>query len=818
MKVLGRLTAMPELPEALKGLRKLAYNLWWSWNPEAAELFQEIDPVLWKRFRGNPVKLLLEVDPARLEALAGDTYPARVQAVVAALEAYLQKRQAKEGPLTAYFSAEYGFHSSLPIYAGGLGVLAGDHIKAASDLGLNLVGVGIFYHEGYFHQRLSPDGAQVEVYQTLHPEELPLLPVQDREGRPLRVGVEFPGRTVWLSAYRVQVGAVPVYLLSANLPENAPEDQAITARLYAPGQEVRLQQEMVLGIGGIRMLRALGLHPEVYHMNEGHSAFLGLERVRELVAEGHPFPVALELARAGALFTTHTPVPAGHDAFPLDLVERYLGGFWEKMGTDREGFLALGLEEKPWGKVFSMSNLALRTSAQAGGVSRLHGEVSREMFHHLWPGLLREEVPIGHVTNGVHTWTFLHPRLRRHYAQVFGPRWLEQPEDPATWRVEGLGEEFWRIHRDLRAELVREVRSRLYEQRRRNGESPSRLRQAEQALDPEVLTIGFARRFATYKRAVLLFKDPERLLKILRGPYPVQFVFAGKAHPKDEPGKAYLQELVAKIKEFGLEDRMVVLEDYDMYLARVLVHGSDVWLNTPRRPMEASGTSGMKAALNGVLNLSVLDGWWAEAYNGKNGFAIGDERVYENEEAQDMADAQALYDVLEGEVLPLFYAKGPEGYSSGWLSMVHESLRTVGPRFSAARMVREYLALYQRAQGWAGKAKDLREVLRTFREALPALEALTLQVEVPGDLTLNGKPLRARAYLQGEVPEVLRPFLEVELVVRRAGGGLEVVPMREESGGFEVAHRPSRPGSYTYGVRLALRHPVTGRVEWVRWA
>lgn len=319
---------------------------------------------------------------------------------------------------------------------------------------------------------------------------------------------------------------------------------------------------------------------------------------------------------------------------------------------DRDTFLGLGLEEKPWGPVFSMSNLALRTAAQANGVSRLHGEVSRNMFRHLWPGLLAEEVPIGHVTNGVHTWTFLHPRLRRHYAEVFGPEWVERPEDPETWRVEGLGEAFWRIRQDLKLFLVREVRQRLYEQRRRNGEGPARLREAEKALDPEALTIGFARRFATYKRAVLLFKDPERLLRILKGPYPVQFVFAGKAHPKDEAGKAYLQELVSKIREYGLEDRMVVLEDYDMYLARVLTHGSDVWLNTPRRPMEASGTSGMKAALNGALNLSVLDGWWAEAYNGKNGFAIGDERVYESEEAQDVADAQALYDLLESEVIP----------------------------------------------------------------------------------------------------------------------------------------------------------------------
>ena len=465
-----------------------------------------------------------------------------------------------------------------------------------------------------------------------------------------------------------------------------------------------------------------------------------------------------------------------------------------------------------------MSNLALSTSAQANGVSRLHGEVSRRMFHHLWPELLPEEVPIGHVTNGVHTWTFLHPRLRRHYAEVFGPEWLKRPEDPATWKVEGLGEAFWRIHQELRGDLVREVRRRLYEQRRRNGESPSRLREAERALDPEALTIGFARRFATYKRAVLLFKDPERLLKIVRGPYPVQFVFAGKAHPKDEPGKAYLQELVARIRELGLEDRMVVLEDYDMYLARVLVHGSDVWLNTPRRPMEASGTSGMKAALNGALNLSVLDGWWAEAYNGKNGFAIGDERTYESEEAQDMADAQALYDVLESEVLPLFYAVGSEGYSSGWLSMVHESLRTVGPRFSAARMVAEYKALYQTGKAWSERTALEAEALKAFHEALPRFFNLGLKVEVPGDLTLNGTPMRVRAWVEGEVPEALRPFLGVELVVRRADGAFWVVPLVPEGEGYGLAYRPPRPGSYAYGVRLALKHPITGRVGWVRWA
>ncbi|WP_352413802.1 alpha-glucan family phosphorylase [Thermus sp.] len=818
MNILGHLTAMPALPEPLKGLRALAYNLWWSWNPEATELFQEVDPALWKRFRENPVKLLLEVDPARLEALAETPFRSQVEGVVEALRAYLEARTPLKGELVAYFSAEFGFHSSLPIYAGGLGILAADHVKAASDLGLNLVGVGLFYHQGYFHQRLSPEGEQVEVYEDLLPEELPLLPVL-KDGKPLRVGVEFPGRTVYLGALRAQVGALPVYLLTANLPENAPEDRALTARLYAPGLEMRIQQELLLGIGGVRLLRALGLSPKVWHMNEGHSAFMGLERVRELVAEGLSFREALEVAAAGALFTTHTPVPAGHDAFPLDLVDKYLGGFWGRLGTDRETFLALGLEEKPWGPVFSMSNLALRLSRRANGVSRLHGAVSRRMFAHLWKGLLEEEVPIGHITNGVHTWTFLHPRLKRLYAEAFGPEWLKRPQEAATWRVEALGEEFLRVRRELKEDLIREVRRRVHEARRRNGESPARLRQAEALLDPEALTLGFARRVATYKRAILLFKDPERLRALLKGPNPVQIVFAGKAHPKDEAGKAYLKELITRIRELGLEDRMVVLEDYDLYLARFLVQGVDVWLNTPRRPMEASGTSGMKAALNGALNLSILDGWWAEAYNGKNGFAIGDDRVYESEEAQDLADALSLYDVLEHEVVPLFYAKGGGGVSAGWLAMVQESLRTLGPQYSAARMVREYQEVYYTPLSLeVERASRSLGLIRDFFQALPAFFGLKLRPEVPGDQILNGFPLEVRLFVEGAVPPALRPFLEAQLVARRSSGEVEVVPLKEQGGGFFGSYRPGRPGHYTYGLRLALRHPITGRVEWVLWA
>ncbi|PZA06517.1 MULTISPECIES: alpha-glucan family phosphorylase [unclassified Meiothermus] len=830
MNVLGRITAMPTLPVPLQGLREVAYNLWWSWHPEAQRLFEQLDPGSWKRFRGNPVKQLLETDPDRIAALAEDaSYLGQVEAVVESFRKYLSSRPQSTAPLIGYFSMEFGFHESLPIYSGGLGILAGDHIKAASDHGLNLVGVGLFYHQGYFRQELSPDGQQKEVYDEQHPEELPLTPVEDAEGRPLRVGVEFPGRTVWVTAYKAQVGTVPVYLMSTNLPENTPDDRYLTARLYVPGQEMRIQQELILGVGGVRILRALGLSPAVWHMNEGHAAFMGLERIRELVAAGKSFSEALEAAASGALFTTHTPVPAGHDSFPLDLVERYLNGWWDKFGISRDEFMALGLEQKSWGPVFSMSNLALTLSRAANGVSKLHGEVSRHMFRHLWPGLEPEEVPVGHVTNGVHTWTFLHPELLQLYRQHFPPQWRERVEDPALWRTEDLREEdLWRLRNSLRANLVREVRARLLEQRKRNGEAPARLREAEKVLDPNALTIGFARRFATYKRAVLLFTDPERLVRIVRGPYPVQFVFAGKAHPQDDPGKAFIKDLVAKIRELGLEDRMVLLENYDMGLARSLVQGVDIWLNTPRRPMEASGTSGMKAALNGALNFSILDGWWAEAFNTRNGWQIGDERSYATEEAQDTADAQALYYTLEYEILPLFYARGAEGTPSGWLNMVRESIKSVGPRFSAARMVRDYLNQYYlplaQRSARLNAGEGIKEIAAWKTRLKNQWSNVRLWVENRGDVMVNGQGLNLRAFLSA--PNLPEDTLRVELVVRRSSGDLEVLPLKpagreREALVFEGNYLPHRPGSYVYGVRAIAVHPELSsphEVAFIKWA
>lgn len=832
MNILGRITSIPKLPDEIHGLREIAYNLWWTWNPEARGLFNQVSPPLWKRFRNNPVKLLLEIEPERLEQLSRDpAFVAQLTATHEQFKTYMAGRPKSPGQTVAYFSAEFGFHESLPIYSGGLGVLAGDHIKAASNLGLGLIGVGIFYHQGYFRQQLSDDGGQVEVYVDQHPEEMPVVPVRDAHDQPLRVGVEFPGRTLWLTAYKAQVGTVPVYLMSSNLPENRPEDRYLTARLYAPGQDMRIQQEMILGIGGVRMLRALGIQPNGWHMNEGHAAFLGLERIRELVEQDLSFEEALEVAAAGTLFTTHTPVPAGHDAFPLDLMDRFLGGWWDQIHINRNRFMALGLEQKEWGEVFSMSNLALATSRQANGVSRLHGEVSRRMFQHLWPGFEPEEIPIGHVTNGVHIWTFLARRMKALYREHFPEEWPERLSDPEQWTVGRLPDDkLWRARQGLREKLVDEVRERLLEQRHRNGRPPADLRSAEQVLSPVALTIGFARRFATYKRATLLFKDPERLQKIMRSPYPVQFVFAGKAHPQDDPGKQFIREVLRLRSELGLDDRIVLLENYDMDLARRLVQGVDIWLNTPRRPMEASGTSGMKAALNGAINLSVLDGWWAEAYNGRNGWAIGQSREFASEEAQDMADAASFYDTLENEMLPLFYARGGDGVPSGWLAKVRESVRTAGPFFSAERMVRDYQEQYYQtmrrrgdklAQNQFALARELSVWKQQARSLWPKVQ---LKVEAPGDMTVNGHNLKLRALLT--TAGLDEKTLRVELLTRRGGQDLEIAPMtlvgREgDALVFMSELHPSRPGSYVYGVRALAAHNELSspcEVALVRWA
>jgi starch phosphorylase len=595
----------------------------------------------------------------------------------------------------AYFSTEFGLHESLPMYAGGLGVLSGDHLKEASDLGLPLIGVGFLYREGYFRQHITEDGWQEAINEPLNLAELAILPEVDTEGQQVTVQVELSGRTVAARVWRVQVGRVPLFLIDTHVDSNDQADQHLAARLYYSDLERRLQQEIVLGIGGVRALRALGYNPVVWHMNEGHSAFLSLERAAELMRNGQSFEQTREEVSRSNNFTTHTPVPAGHDKFPVWMVEKYLSDYWSELGLDREAFLSLAVEREAWGDVFSMTLLAMRFSGQVNGVSELHGEVSRKMFAQLWPDRSVDESPIRTITNGIHTFTWLARRMAGLYDKYLGPEWRDHLDDQSFW--DGVRDipdaEMWATRRHLKRRLVAFVRERAREQWLYAGTHPVQVVAGGVLLDPYALTIGFARRFATYKRATLLMRDADRLRRIISDPArPVQFIFAGKAHPADDPGKHLIQDLYRFVKDSGLGGRMVFLEDYDMNVARHLVQGVDVWLNTPRRPMEASGTSGQKAVVNGVLNFSVLDGWWREGYNASNGWAIGDESEYPSSEEQDAADAKSLLDTLENDIVPLYYERPyAVGIPSGWLRAVKESIRTMLPMFGTTRMLKEYV-------------------------------------------------------------------------------------------------------------------------------
>ncbi len=694
-----------KLPERLNRLGELAYNLWWSWHPEARALFRKLDYSLWNRVRHNPVKLLHEIAPEKLAAAAQDpAFRRQVDAVFKRFDEDLADQhtwfathfpELVNTPM-AYFSFEFGLHNSLPVYAGGLGILAGDHCKEASDLGLPLVGVGFMYPQGYFHQRLSPDGWQQAVYEQLNYDDVPVQRATGPDGRACVIRVPLNARDVCIAVWRVQVGRVPLYLMDTNIEDNEPWDRDLSARLYGGDQELRIQQEIVLGIGGVRILRALGIEPAVWHANEGHSAFMMVERIREFVEQGLSFQEATERIRATTIFTTHTPVPAGHDVFPFQLIEEHFSHYWPQLGLSREEFLALGAHHEPWGEGFNMTALALRLSGYRNGVSQLHGEVSRKMWRSVWPDVPDEErVPITSVTNGVHVPTWVAPEMDRLYDKYLGPDWVERHDDPALWErvLEIPDDELWAVHQQLKRKLMSFIRERARRQWIRGEVTPEQVLASGTLLDPEALTIGFARRFATYKRATLIFRDLERLKRILQDPWrPVQIIFAGKAHPADEPGQQLIHQVYALARDHGFGGQIAFVEDYDMHAARYFIQGVDVWLNTPRRPHEASGTSGQKAALNGIPHLSILDGWWAEGYNGANGWAIGGqpEETNSDPEVQDEIDAQALYRLLEEEVVPLYYTRDRDGVPRGWIQVVKEAIRTCAPRFSARRMVKEY--------------------------------------------------------------------------------------------------------------------------------
>ena len=697
------------LPEKLSRLGDLAYNLWWTWNSGAGDLFSKIEPVLWEETKHNAVEFLHRLERPHFNVvMADDDYMANYEKQVAAFDAYMgaestwftEQHPEAVNKKIAYFSFEFGLHESLPVYAGGLGILAGDHLKESSDLGLPLAGIGFVYRQGYFAQKITEDGWQETGHLIMDFNEMPLIPMVDDNGDPLMVSVQLPGREVFVRIWKVQVGRVPLYLMDTDVAQNSHNDRQLNARLYSSDPEVRISQEIVLGIGGTRVLRRLGYDADVWHMNEGHSGFLALERIREYVEQGKTFDEAKELVKAHTIFTTHTPVPAGIDMFPVWLVERFFFNLWPELGIDRNTFIGLASQTVEWGEFFSMANLALRLSDFANGVSELHGQVSREMFNFLWPDRDVQDVPITHVTNGVHISTWLSTEMKAMYTDYLASDWMERLDDPELWEgVDNIPNEvFWNVRLSQKRKLVTFLRNRIRKPWLTGSIHPVQAIAGGVMLDPHMLTIGFARRFSTYKRGNLILRDFDRFLRIINNEkMPVQIVFSGKAHPADEPGKLIIQQIYRAAKDARTGGRMVFVEDYDMNVARRLLHSVDVWLNNPRRPNEASGTSGMKAAMNGALNFSVLDGWWHEAYNGKNGWTVGDLTDFDNPNQQDDYDANALYDTLEKEIIPSYYAR-LHGNDDQWMGMVKNNLKTLSHEFSMRRMVKQYVEkLYVKA-------------------------------------------------------------------------------------------------------------------------
>ncbi len=821
MQSFGRFSVFPVIPERLSRLRDLAYNLWWTWRPDAQQLYIDLDPQLWEEVNHNPVRFLSRVQSGPLERAAQDPdYLARLDAVLSELDQYMADQNTwfrrtfpDQKDLTiAYFSPEFGLHESLPIYSGGLGVLAGDHCKEASDLGLPLVGVGFLYPQGYFVQRIDESGMQHAIYEKILFSEVPATPAVDREGREIVVSVELPGRTVYAKVWKFQVGRVPLYLMDTDVEANQPGDRDLGAKLYVGDHALRVAQEIILGIGGVRVLRALGIHPAVWHMNEGHSAFLGLERIRELVANaGLDFETARQVVAASTVFTTHTPVAAGNEAFGFDLMDSFFHSYWPKLGIDRDTFLNLARLDQPWGANFSMTILALKMANFANGVSALHGAVSRHMWQFLWPDLPAEEVPITSITNGVHTATWLAPEMNRLFEEYLGADWYDHLDEPSLWeRIDGVPDEaLWQAHLRLKQRMIEYARRETVRHREQLGEGPRALADAERVLDPNALTIGFARRFATYKRATLFMRDLDRLDSLMTAAgRPVQFVFAGKAHPADEPGKAFIQQIYQISRTSRFAGKILFIEDYDMATARFLNSGADVWLNNPARPREASGTSGQKASLNGLPNWSVLDGWWPEGYDGKNGWAIGEGRAYPTEETQNEADAISLYDTLEHDIVPLFYTR-ENGVPHGWVKMMKDALRTLTWRFSARRMVKDYTQRLYIPAATLGQEfnaagyQTARDLTTWEKRVVAAWPQVGVAVEAPreGQLAVGATiPLQAHVWL-GE----LRPEdVQVEVVSWQDDGKGE--PTEFSPTPLRLVSPQPNGGSYTYQGDIVARH------------
>ncbi len=709
MYLFNRITVNPQLPKRIEKLSVIANNLWWSWNTEFLRLFQRMDRDLWEVSNKNPIKFLKHVSQEKLEDVAKDvTFLKEYDKIVEEFEGYINSRNTwfnkmypeEKGDLIAYFSAEYGLDQTIPIYSGGLGILSGDHLKSASDLGIPLVAVGLLYKNGYFNQKIDGNGNQQTEYNDIDLYDLPINPVKDENGDDLIIFVKFPKRRLYLKVWSINVGRVKLYLLDSDIEKNNPEDRDVTLRLYGGDQEMRIRQEIVLGQAGVELLtKYLKLNPTVYHMNEGHSAFLTLELMKNIIKEKEvSFEVAKDITSSKTVFTTHTPVPAGNDIFPLDLVEKYFKDFWPRLGLTREEFLRLGMKPgKDLDNGFNMGILALKIAGKKNGVSKLHGAVSRELFGDVWPNIAANEAPIGYVTNGIHTCSWLAPRMKELFNKYLIPYWQDNMHKDQIWeKIRNVPDEkIWQIHNDRKIKLLRLVKDNTYERLRRSGYSYEDINEIISKLNPNALTIGFARRFATYKRATLIFKDLERITQIINNSErPVQIIFAGKAHPADKEG----QDLIRYIHQVSMmpqfKGKIFLLENYNIAMSRYLVSGVDVWLNNPRRPMEASGTSGQKASVNGVINFSVLDGWWAEGYTQTNGWTIGSNQEYESYEAQDQADSQSLYRTLEEKIIPTFYDRDKNGMPTKWIQIMKNSIITTGGKYSTSRMLVDYTKDY----------------------------------------------------------------------------------------------------------------------------
>jgi glycogen phosphorylase len=859
MKPIHTFAVVPKLPEPLELLRELAHNLRWSWNHDTIELFRRLDSDLWEDTGHNPVLMLGRIHQERLYTAAADeSFLAHMDRASRDLHEYLSSSSTwfnrvhgtSDNPLVAYFSAEFGLTECLSIFAGGLGILAGDHLKSASDLGIPLIGVGLLYQQGYFRQYLNSAGWQQEAYEDNDFQNLPVVLQRRADGSPITVEVFYPGNRVVAQVWRANVGRVALYLLDTNIAANKrAQDRDITDQLYGGDGDMRLRQEILLGIGGFRALQVLGLYPTVYHMNEGHSAFLALELVRSLMgSRGLTFAEAKELASAALIFTTHTPVEAGHDYFPAVLMDKYFPEYIPSLGLTRKEFLALGRRNpEDEGEPFCMTILALRMASSRNGVSKLHGQVSRRMWKCLWPEVPEEEIPIGHVTNGVHFRSWISYEMNQLYGRYLGPTWHEQPAEQNVWRrIESIpAEELWRTHEKRRVRLVAYARRKLRTQLEQRGATKAEIDAAEEVLDPDVLTIGFARRFATYKRATLFLKDTARLANLLNDPKkPVQFIFAGKAHPRDDAGKELIRQIVMLARAPEFRRRLVFIEDYEMSVTRYLVQGADVWLNTPLRPNEASGTSGMKAVANGVLSISTLDGWYDEAWNFSHekdtpiGWAIGRGETYSNMEYQDQVEAEALYELLERDVVPTFYERRADGLPRQWIRQMKSSIGTLCHFFNSHRMVREYtecsylnahsqyLAL---AENGAARVRTLSAQLGIIAQAWKQIRIELLQPDLPSQVLFGARiPFRARVHMGPLAPENL--LVELCLGPVDAAGKLVnplstvMTPVHREKDGVYMYEAPAilHGGSGLQGAtaRVLPKHDelhnrlVPGMMRW----